>query len=370
MMDLTSLKQKSHKHIRGISLFIIGVVSAAIIPIWQVYFVEQSDLSVELAEIKRLNSNHFEVTLATDELKLLTPYIDEERFYEYNNNGQRGDKIRYPSFSVNTLHNAFEKAKLDLKNIAETKALLMQHMHTIDQYLDPENEVNLLTEFRVAEMKEWSLRNYIDDDEAQHYLQQVLSITRNYTSMEFKDREIPTINTPALVFLLSDVKEDLYDVIVSNNRRLEKLRDNMRGIETQIQKLQLEQSHLYSYFNLDVVVTNNGRISASLRPVALVRVNISDNNYVDLRLQMQEYQRQAEIEPASTQIIHYRTKILSSYPIEDRKLMNTFWGTTGRARLLTLDTRNNIYISNEMAFADSSNQKVMFDRLKERASSL
>ena len=369
-MNFESLKAKIKQHARSLGLAVAGAVSAAAIPVWQIYFVEQADVDVEIAEIRRINSDSFHVPLATEELQLLSPYIPEELFFEFDANGEQGDRIRFPTFTVNTLVQAFESAKQDLKNIAETKALLEHYIATINTYLDPKDTEHSLTEFRVGEMKGWALSNYIDDDEAQYYQQQVLSITRNYAEMSFKPGKGPSLNVPALEFLLSDVKEDLQEVITSNDFRLEKLRDNIRGIDAQLTKIKREQQELYSFFEVDVVATNNGRASTSLRPVAMVRVNISDNNYVDLKLRMLNYQEQSELTPASTKLLHYRSEELHLFPVEDRMLANTFWGSTGHARLLNLDTKHQVYVSNRIAFADNTNQKVMFDRLKEAAASL
>jgi hypothetical protein len=369
-MNFESLKQTLKKHSRSVGLAIVGAISAAAIPVWQIYFVEQADVDIEVSAIQRVNSDHFRVPLATEELQLLKPYIPEELFFEFDSNGIRGDKIRYPTFNVRTLELAFDNAKQDLKNIAETKALLEQYIATIDAYLDPNDKTHLLTEFRIGEMKEWSLSHFIDDDEAHYYEKQVLTITRNYAQMDFHPKDGPALNVPALKFLLSDVKEDLTEVILSNDHRLEKLRDNIRSIEAQLSKIKHEQLALYSYFEVEVVATNNGRASISLRPVAMIRVRISDHNYVDVQLKMEDYQSQSELTPASTKLLHYRSEAVYHFPIEDQKLVNTFWGSTGRARLFNLDTKQKIYVSNEIAFADNGNQKLMFDRLKEAAVSL
>ncbi|MEI8632831.1 hypothetical protein P4S72_14115 [Vibrio sp. PP-XX7] len=67
-------------------------------------------------------SNDFKVSLVTDELKLLEPYIPENLRYEYDLKGNQGDKINYPEFTISTLEDAYNSAKQDLKNIANTRA--------------------------------------------------------------------------------------------------------------------------------------------------------------------------------------------------------------------------------------------------------
>ncbi|GLT19146.1 hypothetical protein GCM10007938_29280 [Vibrio zhanjiangensis] len=369
-MNLENIKQTLRTHIKSIGVATIGLFSATAVPIWQIYFVETSDIEIEIGEIRRIHSNDYRVALSTEELQLLKPYIDEELFYEIEPNGERGDRIRYPSFDVDTLIQAYEKAKIELKNIAETKRQLSHYIDTIDAYLATDNLEFQLIEFRVGEMKSWGLSNYIDDDEAAYYEHEVLSITRNYSDMTFKSGEAPRLNAPALAFLLSDVKEDLLEVITTNDMTLEKLRDSMRGIDAQINKIQRDQQDLYSYFEVDVVATNNGRASAALRPIGLIRVTISSNNYVDINLEMDEFQTSSELPPSSTRLIRYHSFELHQMPVEDRNLVNAFWGTTGQARLLNLDTKRQVYASKPTVFADKSSRKVLFDQLKKSAASL
>lgn len=360
--------QKLKRHSRTLLLGMLGSLCAAAVPLWQIYFVETSDVNIEIASIGRVESDSFMVFLETAELLLLEPYIPELLLYEYDSLGVRGDKIDYPSFSMDTLFSAYEKAKRDLKNISTTKASLQKNIKRIDAFLDPNNKINLLTEFRVSDLKEWDLSNYIDDSEAHYYEEQVLKITRSYSSMLFSGALEPKINIQSLSYLLTDVREDINDVIATSNVRLELLRDNIRSIETQLEKLKAEQLRNYTLFTIEVIASNSGRVSTSLRPLALMRVQISENNYVDIRLQMDNYREQAGLMPLSTNILHYRSTELNTFPSEDRSLINNFWGSTGRVRLFTLDTKHNVFTSNQIAFVDSRNQKLMTDHLKEAAS--
>jgi len=365
--DNSGIFQKLISNGKNLLLGIVGTISAAAIPIWQIYFVEKSDVLIEIASISRIKSPSFKVPLETDELVLLEPYISDEFLYEYNALGERGDRIDYPIFTMETLNQAYDKAKQDLKNISITKANLQENILRIDSYLDSNNIQFLLTEFRVSELKQWDLSNYIDDAEAVYYEEQVLKITRSYSQMKFIEGSGPQIKLDSLEYLLKDVKEDITDVITSNDKLLEVLRDNIRSIETQLDKLREEQISKNTFFKVEVVASNSGRVSTSLRPMALMRVQISDDNYVDIRLLMNNYRQRAELQPSSTNIIHYRSTELLTFPSEDQSLINTFWGSTGRVRLFTLDTKHNVFSSNQIAFVDNLNQKVMIDKLKEVA---
>lgn len=369
-MGLQNIKESLRQHAKSVGIATVGIISAAAIPVWQIYFVETPDIHIEISEIRRINSSTYRVPLGTEELRHLIPYIDENLFYETTPKGERGDRIQYPTFDVETLLSAYESAKLDLKNIAETKQQLEKYIATIDAYLDPSNHAYLLTEFRVGEMKSWGLSHYIDDDEAHYYEQEVLEITRNYSDMKFNAKKTPVFNIPALKFLLSDLKEDLQDVISTNDHRLEKLKDNLRGLDAQLNTIKKEQRDMYSYYEVDAIATNSGRASDSFRSIGMLRVNISANNYVDVHLDMMNFQQNSELEPASTKMLRYRSDELYQLPVEDRTLVNTFWGSTGQVRLLNLDTRHHVYVSNPITFANNGNHKSLFDHLKKVAASL
>jgi len=364
----TGLLDKTKSHLKGLVLGGLGVVSAAAVPVWQIYFVETSEVAIEITSISRIGSDHFKVALDTDELQMLEPYIPENLLYEFNHLGQRGDKIDFPEFTLGTLFTAYDKAKQDLKNISITKTKLQQSIERIEAYLDPANQQYPLDEFRVSELKSWDLSNHIDDAEAQYFENQVLAITRDYSQMEFNAQAEPELNLAALAFLLNDVKEDITDVIRESNNRHERLRDDIRNIETQLQKLKDQQFEQNTFFTVDAVASNSGRASTSLRPLALMRVQISDNNYVDIRLEQQRYSEQSELLPSSTNMLSYRSLELYSFPSEDQALINTFWGSTGRVQMYAMDIQQNIFSSNQIAFVDNRNQKVILDKLKEVAS--
>ncbi len=112
------LKTLIQNHTKTVTLALLGVLSAALIPIWQIYVVQTSEIKIEISSIDRIEDDLYQVPLETDELQLLSPYIDEVLLYEFDNQGNKGDKISYPTFHVSTLWNAYEKAKQDQKNVS------------------------------------------------------------------------------------------------------------------------------------------------------------------------------------------------------------------------------------------------------------
>ncbi len=366
-MQNKEAKEKIKANLKKVVMAIIGTLSAGAIPVWQIYFVETSDVTVEISSITRNESDSANIELATDELEQLELYIPVTLLYEYDKQGKRGDKLDFPKFSISILLKAFDKAKQDIKNIADTNNALRGYQAQIDKFIQQIDPDYQLQEFRIANLKSWNLNRYIEDKEAAYYETQLLAITRNYSSMKFTDDGIPVIDLDAIKSLLVDVDEELEEVSADNIARLNRLRDDIRSIESQLDKLKQSQSEKYSYFSIEVVVSNDGRASTSMRPLALMRVQISEDNYADVNLLMDNYKENAELAAASTKIIRYTSDQLITFPKEDQRMVNNFWRSTAWFRVYTMDTSQHVFTSNRVAFADNLNQKVIFDRLKDRA---
>ncbi|SFC13004.1 hypothetical protein [Pseudoalteromonas denitrificans] len=363
-----NLRTKIRQNLKSISMGFMAVFSAIAIPVWQVYFVETSDIKVEIASIIRKESDGTNIALNTDELAQLELYIPETLLYEYDKQGKRGDKLDFPTFSLSVLLKSFDKAKQDIKNIADINNALRGYQVQIQNFISDKNDDFQLIEFRIANLKEWNLSRYIEDSEASYYEDQLLAITRSYSSMTFDANNQPIINLKAVKSLLIDVDEDLSEVSSDNIKRLNRLRDDIRNIESQLEKLQKSQTDKYSFFEVELVVTNNGRVSTSLRPLALMRIQISENNYADVILKMKNYSQNAELDSAATKIIRFTSEQIISFPKDDQRMVNSFWGSTAWFHIYTMNTSQEIFISNRVAFADSLNQKFILDKLKDKAS--
>ena len=359
-MKWQETKENLRIHASYLGMVVAGLTLIVAIAIWLTYFANTAKINMEIDEIRRVNSPVHQVTLAAEELRLLEGYLDESLLYQRKPNGERGQVIHSPKFNIDELFKAQNRAKVDLKYIHESKLQLMQYIGIIDGYLDPQNTELVLSDFRVGEIKSWRLRNYIDEDEANNYEQQVLLITRNFSEMSFN---WPLVNTRALMFLLSEVKRDLQNVIAMNDLRLAELSVNMREIDVLVNNLKKDQKERYSFFEVDVLATNDGFRSASLQPVSIVRINTGDNEYVDLKLEMVNFQKMPELSAKSSRLLSYRSDELNQLPAEKRHLVNEFWGGLEQVRLIGLDKKLHVYISPPAIFSDKNTQSEMLSHL-------
>lgn len=364
MEHLTHVKKTAIRHTKALIIGILGTLSAAAIPIWQIYFVDVSNLETSIGAIRLIHPKDIQISLSSPPLNLLEPYIPEELRYKYDQQGHRGDKLEYPKFKLSQLDQAYQLAQTELLDQSDTNAILQAHIKTIDEYLSPTDLEHLLTEFRVSTLRSWNLSNYIDDVEATYYQQQVLRLTRNYATLHFTKNGQPLIHKKALAFLLQDVREDLQEATQQTNHRLNLLRDNIHNIGSQLSRIKQQQLTDNAYFEIEQIVSNVGRASTSFQPQAMLRVSFGGANHENILLTMMDYQQNAEIPAATTRLISYRSPTLKELQPSERRLLLALWGTRGDARLLTMDTQGTFYITPPKAFLDNQNNKQLLDQLK------
>ncbi|CAG8999214.1 MAG: hypothetical protein CENE_01183 [Candidatus Celerinatantimonas neptuna] len=364
MGQLGWVKNTAIRHTKALVIGILGTLSAAAIPIWQIYFVDVSNLETSIGAIRLIHPSDIQVSLDTAPLDLLEPYIPEELRYKYDQQGHRADKLEYPKFKLSQLDQAYQLAQAELLDQSDTNAKLQSHIKTINEFLSPTDLEHRLTEFRVSTLRSWNLSNYIDDIEANYYQQQVLKLTRDYATLHFTKHGQPLIHQTALAFLLQDLKEDLQDATRQTNHRLNLLRDNIHNIGSQLARIKQQQLTDNSYFEIEQIVSNVGRASTSFQPQAMLRVSFGGANHENIRLSMRDYQRNAEIPAATTRLISYHSAALKELQPSERRLLLALWGTRGDARLLTMDTQGTIYITPPKAFLDNQDNKQLLDQLK------
>ena len=123
-----------------------------------------------------------------------------------------------------------------------------------------------------------------------------------------------------------------------------------------------------SFFTISAVMNNAGNATTSIKQPALLRIYIGIGNYVDLKLLLQDYQKFAEIRAHGTQIVKFRSEEISTLPVSDQKLINTYWGQSVHAILFIEDISRSTHSSNRIAFSEGLYQKIIYDRLAAEAS--
>jgi hypothetical protein len=191
-------------------------------------------------------------------------------------------------------------------------------------------------EFRVSEFEE----NKKDLDNNRYYFERLIK-----AFMERFEEEVTKL-------------EQEFSEIQSNLPAAERLMDSIR-------KDFLERR---SFFIVTAALTNSGNSSTSVKKPALFRVYIGTGNYVDIKLEVEDYKNTAQIPAHGTRIVTLRSREIRSMPDADRGLINTYWQQSVHSILFLEDTFGEVHHSNRIAFAEGLSQKIVYDRLAKEAS--
>ena len=114
-------------------------------------------------------------------------------------------------------------------------------------------------------------------------------------------------------------------------------------------------------------ITNSGDGSTTLKPQALLRTDLGQGNYLDISLDISNYQG-SEIKPRGASIVRFESPPISQMAPQDQKRFLDFFKNTSPTNLIVVDARNRYYRSNTIPFAQGIYEQKIFDGLKDFAS--
>nr|WP_298164811.1 hypothetical protein [uncultured Pseudomonas sp.] len=306
-----------------------GAVVALFVPLWQTYIVQKSRLTLEVNGISRKVSEKAKISLDEhSELAFLRKMKERDSrgpFFIVDGMPKRGNADR--SVTLDELEELLGRARQELKDAPEkiadrkadlekingfTKETFSKHeCNKLNRPLNPEIEYNA------------------DNVEA--------------TLDEFKKHFVENLN---------EVKE-----------KHDELQSSIPSIERKAQQIKTDLIENRSYFEISATLINSGRLNTSIKRPALFRVYIGKENYIDLKLTLNDFEVKSEISPNSTVVGTFSSTDISQLPEEDRKLINTYWGQSVQCRLFVEDVHGEASGSNSIAFSEGLYQKIIFDRL-------
>jgi len=316
----------------------IGLIVALFIPFWQAYFVQAPKLAIEISAIKRSVSEEASI-LITDypELTALSSgpndlYARRLVYYPDDDFGVASTRRRSPnSFRVVDLDRLIERGKQQIKDLP-------------------------------AQIEE---------------RRKELSHASSFTATTLTKFECDKLNAPLdpeVDFNPDDKESVLKEVIAQYQKRLEsaekrfaELQANLPAAERKAELLRKELIDNRSFFTISASLVNSGRTNTAIKAPGLLRVSIGEGNYIDIKLTMKDFETRSEISANGTRIVVFDSPEISSFPEDDRRLINTYWGQSISVRLFIEDIHERCYGSNKIAFAEGLYQKTIYDRLAQFA---
>ncbi len=347
-----------------------GLVVAIAVPLWQVYFVERAQLSVEIGAIRKIYAADLKIELEASGLTALSDFIPDNIKYRYYPDGEKEEKIS-PKLTVEELKELLKRAKLveeglpqKLWHLKDTIADI-EKLHGLHDFIRPDDKskhkIERLKHFSVRQYRHWQLPHYLDPFLVDFYGRQLLKYT--------VARATPTAEeVDSVMVTLRHLLTDLGTARIKLEEN-EKTPLDLHEVEEHVEEVFAQLLYTHATFKVTVSVSNSGKISTSIKHHALLRVYIGVDDYVDLFLSMDDFKNNAEIGPNATKVISFSSQALSTYPENDHKLINQYWGQSVLSILYVMDSRDTIYASrNSIAFSEGLNQKIIYDRLEKEAS--
>ncbi|PTQ04149.1 hypothetical protein [Vibrio sp. ZF 223] len=307
---------------------IVGAVVALLIPIWQTYFVQKSKLTLEVNGINRKVSDKAKLSL--DEYSELS-YLKKVRQNDFPSlifsNGFPKRPHQDKSISLDELLELLERAKQELKEFPDKLSERKNDLEKISSYA-PET-------FTKHECNKLNRR--LDPE------------------VDYDGSNVSAT--------LDDFKKIYEERYASVKEKYEELQSSLPEIERKVAQIKSDLIENNSFFEMSVTLINSGRLNTSIKKPALFRVYIGKENYIDLKLTLNDFENKSEISPNSTVVGTFSSTDISQLPEEDRKLINTYWGQSVQCRLFVEDVHGVAASSNSIAFSEGLYQKIIFDRL-------
>lgn len=307
----------------------VGALVAVCVPLWQTYVVQKSSLSLEVNGISRKISEKAKVSLDEhSELAFLRKMKERDSqvpFFIVDGLPKKNASDR--SISLEELEELLGRAKQELKDAPE----------------------------KIAERKS--------------DLEKINSFTKeNFTKHECNKLNRPLhpeieYNPDNVETTLAEFKKHFEGNLNEVKEKHDELQSSIPTIERKVQQIKTELIENRSFFEISATLINSGRLNTSIKRPALFRVYIGKENYIDLKLTLNDFEVKSEISPNSTVVSTFSSTDISQLPEEDRKLINTYWGQSVQCKLFVEDVHGEPSGSNSIAFSEGLYQKIIFDRL-------
>jgi hypothetical protein len=353
LLNRTQAWASAHGALTGLIGLVLGIILGIGMPIWQTYWVETPRLGVEIYAIDRAVQEGARIAaLDDDALSILT-------------GGRQAQASIYESSALARaldLHSAgasrqggFTPAELGerLNSVkAEQRALPQRIEERQRQLRDAES----ITPERIV-LQDVNRLNFLLPSS------QEFAATASIGGASPDDLEK---RRKAVEHFKSEFRKRLEE----SQKRYTDLQTQIPIAERRLAELKQDLEDRKGYFQITAVLNNSGRKSVSVRQLGLLRVYIGKGNYVDVKLNLQDYQKGAEVAPNGTRIATFHSDLLETFEDTDKSLVRNYWGQSVQGVLFIEDISGVIHSSPSISFAKGLYIKELYNRLTTEASKL
>lgn len=135
-------------------------------------------------------------------------------------------------------------------------------------------------------------------------------------------------------------------------------------IENQVKEIKKSIEDNLTIIEVSTVVVNSGKSSVSLRSQALLRVDIGDNNFIELPMKMLEFDSNSEIPSQGAKVIKYTSKKLNELQKQDQETVINYWGQVAPSTLYVMDMFRKVHKTESIVFSSGLYEKTIYEYLK------
>jgi hypothetical protein len=338
---------KAHGALTGLIGLVTGTALGLVTPLWQTYWVDTPRLNAEIYTIDRLVAPDARLPSDDESISVLMgaamPFFPERGITALGPDGVpvvRGSK-QPPGLTPEQADTFLAFAKGELKNLPQR----------IEERQKQLQEVESLSVDRITPSDVDRLNFPIEDE---------FDMTSSFSS---PSAEGQAERQRAVAHYQTAYRERVEQI----QKRYSELQSQLPLAERRLEEMKRDLETKKGYFQLTAILNNTGRKSISIRQIALLRIYIGKGNYVDLQLELKDYQTAAEIGPSGTRLAVFTSETLDKFTDGDRVLVSTYWGQSVHAILFIEDVEGAIHASNRISFAKGLYIREVFDRLTAEA---
>ncbi|HCE3021253.1 TPA: hypothetical protein NGR42_004760 [Vibrio parahaemolyticus] len=362
---MKSLRELARNSIGHIFTLVSGGLIGFGVPYWQANYLNQSNLDVEVIKIEksvpvseRINPEDYKLFERLNQLEEELDKLDSNNSYSSFSLGFSTSISRYLAKSdITSIDDIFDDIFDDEKERKERIVILKERssddLVKLQQYL---SDLSSLSIEDFSSLSRIELRKY----------SQV--VFRDIDSKVWNDNSHnPQKNNKYFKSIKKNITDSIESQIEYEQERNVKINEFLDLWEKEFEPFIQQLKGQLTRISINALVTNTGKSSIALKEQALFRLYVGDNNYFDIKLNLDD--KKSKIDPSSSLYVNYYSITLSEMDDESKNMINAYWGKNILGKIFVIDVKGDIYESFDAPFSNIFYQKSVYDALRDFASS-
>lgn len=179
--------------------------------------------------------------------------------------------------------------------------------------------------------------------------------------------DMPADVAPVPVEITSAWLTSLDTGLKRNGESYRSLLEKVTAAQASVDQYRTTLSTSKAQIKVHCAVGNSGGGAISLKPQALLRAHLGGENFIDVRMKIDNYEDSGELEPKGSKILKIASDPLESMSPKDREQIAAYFKGNTPAQLFLMDIENRAYVSNIVPFASGLYDDKVYELLRSAA---